>query len=667
MADKIGDKIRIRRTELNMTQKELADKIFVSIKLVSKWERGGTPSINYITPLCQALKVDSTYFFESENTLGSGEPNKNKALKKKLKWSERSKKNKFLICYLPSICAFVLAVVMLSIFVFAPIGRHNTFVKNKDKYFAAMEASFDKNFTELKYYNLELKAYLDGDEDTELTKQWQGYMDENGEPAFLTYDPVYQRVPIIVKDGQRYYDGNKTDYVKPEGLNTLKDLLASQMNFNKEMDFAEDDITYVKKTSWGYSMEIDSDVFLGDLSNSTKKHLKLRDKIRAKFVIENGYFKELSLVIKYRNTKEKENFVAKTVIEFKFEKPEFTNATFVDAEGFMKVFLGENVKTCVAPSIPNSYKYQNGYYYEHDSLSSTLYRCGDDGITKHELAIVHGDYNNDKYIYNDFIYGYVARSASSSFDIYKLNILTGEEEKTTFSKGNGYYDYRSYNQNFMAIGHLTNNKDTEFFESFLIDLNDETLTPKKYYDRYVLFLDSEGNEYYKTVTVDGPGDKIQMTKDGVTYTFKGSNIYEENGKIITFDEYKTIKYLYKDNVLIQTITDYEDYIQLNDGKFCRKNGRYVYESKDNYVEIPNVELDFSTTYGMTIQGYFNGKLIVRGMVGGRGYTFCYDANDIAHPIAIMQGYFGACEGAGHFYCCTDCVDEEARTYLYYYI
>lgn len=36
----VGNLIRKLRTDLNMTQKQLADKLGVSDKAVSKWERG---------------------------------------------------------------------------------------------------------------------------------------------------------------------------------------------------------------------------------------------------------------------------------------------------------------------------------------------------------------------------------------------------------------------------------------------------------------------------------------------------------------------------------------------------------------------------------------------------------------------------------------------------
>ena len=50
--------IRKLRTDLNMTQKQPADKLGVSDKAVSKWERGlGCPDITLVTELSEILSV----------------------------------------------------------------------------------------------------------------------------------------------------------------------------------------------------------------------------------------------------------------------------------------------------------------------------------------------------------------------------------------------------------------------------------------------------------------------------------------------------------------------------------------------------------------------------------------------------------------------------------
>ncbi|MFV0399601.1 MAG: helix-turn-helix domain-containing protein [Oscillospiraceae bacterium] len=54
----MADIIAERRKEKGMTQKQLADKLGVTDKAVSKWERGnGQPDINYLEPLSEALEI----------------------------------------------------------------------------------------------------------------------------------------------------------------------------------------------------------------------------------------------------------------------------------------------------------------------------------------------------------------------------------------------------------------------------------------------------------------------------------------------------------------------------------------------------------------------------------------------------------------------------------
>jgi DNA-binding XRE family transcriptional regulator/desulfoferrodoxin (superoxide reductase-like protein) len=57
--NKVGTLIRRLRTEQNMTQKQLADKMNISDKTVSKWERGlGLPDISLLSELTVLLGVD---------------------------------------------------------------------------------------------------------------------------------------------------------------------------------------------------------------------------------------------------------------------------------------------------------------------------------------------------------------------------------------------------------------------------------------------------------------------------------------------------------------------------------------------------------------------------------------------------------------------------------
>ena len=55
---KIGTFIKTQRTELNMTQKDLAEKIGCTDKAISRWETGkGLPDMSFIIPLSKELNV----------------------------------------------------------------------------------------------------------------------------------------------------------------------------------------------------------------------------------------------------------------------------------------------------------------------------------------------------------------------------------------------------------------------------------------------------------------------------------------------------------------------------------------------------------------------------------------------------------------------------------
>ena len=58
-ARKIGKVIAAKRKVLGMTQKELADKLCLSDKTVSKWETGrGLPNPEAFARMCHILNID---------------------------------------------------------------------------------------------------------------------------------------------------------------------------------------------------------------------------------------------------------------------------------------------------------------------------------------------------------------------------------------------------------------------------------------------------------------------------------------------------------------------------------------------------------------------------------------------------------------------------------
>lgn len=70
---KVGSKITKCREELNLTQKDVAEKLFVSRQLVSKWENGsGIPSIDVLLELSLLFRVTFEELFVDEHDIFKG-------------------------------------------------------------------------------------------------------------------------------------------------------------------------------------------------------------------------------------------------------------------------------------------------------------------------------------------------------------------------------------------------------------------------------------------------------------------------------------------------------------------------------------------------------------------------------------------------------------------
>ena len=66
----IGNKIAKARKEINISQTELAQRLFISPQAVGKWERGESiPDIVTINRLAEILGVDLNYFSENYQSI----------------------------------------------------------------------------------------------------------------------------------------------------------------------------------------------------------------------------------------------------------------------------------------------------------------------------------------------------------------------------------------------------------------------------------------------------------------------------------------------------------------------------------------------------------------------------------------------------------------------
>lgn len=83
---KIGNYIQKKRKEKNLTQEQLAEKLNVSNKTISKWECGKSlPDYSVVEAVCEILEISTFELF-------SGEDNKNSNDKQMIEMLERIQK-----------------------------------------------------------------------------------------------------------------------------------------------------------------------------------------------------------------------------------------------------------------------------------------------------------------------------------------------------------------------------------------------------------------------------------------------------------------------------------------------------------------------------------------------------------------------------------------------
>ena len=89
--NKISNFIKLKRKELGITQEELASKLFITEKAISRWETGrGTPDISLLIPLAKELKIDVSELLNGEEK----RTNKND-VEQIIEYNELTKNNKY--------------------------------------------------------------------------------------------------------------------------------------------------------------------------------------------------------------------------------------------------------------------------------------------------------------------------------------------------------------------------------------------------------------------------------------------------------------------------------------------------------------------------------------------------------------------------------------------
>lgn len=106
--NKISNFIKTKRKKLGITQDELAEKLFVTEKAISRWETGrGTPDISLLLPLSKELNIDVS-------ELLNGEENKKckNDVEQLIEYNEITKANKYNFQFKLTIFFYILSVLL---------------------------------------------------------------------------------------------------------------------------------------------------------------------------------------------------------------------------------------------------------------------------------------------------------------------------------------------------------------------------------------------------------------------------------------------------------------------------------------------------------------------------------------------------------------------------
>ncbi len=664
----IGNRIKKRRTALEMTQKELAGKMNVSSQLISKWETGESiPSLEYLDAMCKVLDVDYSYFTsDGEN---EKEPTDKTPKQRKLKRNL----NLFIIIACSILAAaFIAGFTLLTIFVFVPAA-------NRTRYIDEIEKAYEKYF-DLGYYSVNEKSELDGDIKDDY--RYDGYLDENGDPVF--YDTKYN---ITVKDGiLTYGDGeHKYRYESDKTYQTVEELaidriISDDSDYDLWNDNFIDIIRYIRKVDGGYYLEFKDEYFFDELSGTQKKNFKLTEKIKGKIEIKDGLYNYMEVTVKFLNRPDNERFTVKASYEFIAERPVIEHKNLEGREWY-GTYVGDKWYPPASPDLPDSNndpicndpicedllsadefvsllsgdtanKLKTDYAFNSLILDGQLNDGGDcyyyfDGTNvkiydKNNLSLKTtvelGDDVSDVYVYSGNVYwqGY-----NRYFRI--KNIATGQEEALfRILTGN----MLAYNGNYAIYYNFENTTDTYG----LIDLTKKQIA-YSYSEISFRYLDSAGN-FYGQETIDGEYVPV-VYKNGSRTVLKGKDFYGVDSKLYTdgdsvFTNENSTVYRYEKGVLKEQLTTAnprfkKNYINLSNGYCIAGTSGGVYDENDVKREFGRFKLKTASGEWQTISEYtykeilavINGKIIVSTDFFG-GYILVFDENDLTKPLYYTQ-------------------------------
>ena len=115
--EKIGRFIAETRNQAGMTQKELAGKIGISDKTISKWECGKSmPDITYLEPLCDSLAISMNELISGERLSDTAySPKAEENIMSLMKENQKAKKGATINIIIGAVLAILACVLMFAV------------------------------------------------------------------------------------------------------------------------------------------------------------------------------------------------------------------------------------------------------------------------------------------------------------------------------------------------------------------------------------------------------------------------------------------------------------------------------------------------------------------------------------------------------------------------
>lgn len=222
---KTGKIISEARKNKNMTQKQLASKLHISDKAISKWERGlGYPDISFLIPLSQILDISLYELLsgekgEVEEILKNTIHYSNKEIQRKKK---QMKKKSFTLIFIIIIFVLLLGYKLVNFIIYTP-----TFINDGDYKKIANGFQIKDSIT-IENIKLNGSEYIEFD-NMKFKNIFEGY-ETNNQDGFLSY--------VLTDDNNEtkyFFSIGRTDTYLNIVLDEIKQLTES--NRLKKLEF----------------------------------------------------------------------------------------------------------------------------------------------------------------------------------------------------------------------------------------------------------------------------------------------------------------------------------------------------------------------------------------------------------------------------------------------